>query len=263
MPSEHAGRRAPGVSAVLPAYNEEAVIAETLRRTHAALAGSGLPGFEVIVVDDGSTDSTRSRCERIASELAGVRVLTHKVNRGYGAALRTGFEAARCDAIFLMDSDGQFDPADIRLLLAEWSPVAVVCGCRANRRDPLIRRVNHRVFFRLVVALFGPTAKDVNCAFKLFPRALGQGLSANGALVSTELLIRARGGGLRIIDTPVPHYPRLTGKPTGARPSVILRAFAELWRLRRQLGQARPSARPSQPATEAATPTTAFPSRTS
>jgi glycosyltransferase involved in cell wall biosynthesis len=247
MPSEHARTRPPSVSAVLPAYNEEAVIAETLRRTHAALAGLGAPAFEVIVVDDGSTDSTRSRCVDIAAALPGVRVVSHPVNRGYGAALRTGFEAARCDAIFLMDSDGQFDPADIRLLLALWSPTAVVCGCRAKRRDPLIRRVNHRVFFRLVAALFGPTAQDVNCAFKLFPRALGQRLSADGALISTELLSRARARGLRIIDTPVPHYPRLTGKPTGARPLVILRAFGELWTLRRQLRRTRPSARPTPP----------------
>ena len=248
---------------MLPAYNEEAVIAETLHRTHAALAGLGAPGFEVIVVDDGSTDSTRSRCEEIATTLPSVRLVSHAVNRGYGAALRTGFEAARCDAIFLMDSDGQFDPADIRLLLAHWSTAAVVCGCRANRRDPLIRRVNHRVFFRLVVALFGPTAQDVNCAFKLFPRALGQGLSADGALISAELLIRARARGLRIIDTPVPHYPRLTGKPTGARPSVILRAFAELWRLRHQLRQARPSARPAPPPPEAAPGAAAHPAKTS
>ncbi len=263
MPAEHARRRAPSVSAVLPAYNEEAVIAETLRRTHAALAGLGATAFEVIVVDDGSTDSTRSRCEEIAPQLPGVRVVAHPTNRGYGAALRTGFEAAQCEAIFLMDSDGQFDPADLRLLLDDWSPSSVVCGCRANRRDPLIRRVNNRAFFRLVVAAFGATAQDVNCGFKLFPRPLGQGLRADGALVSTELLVRARTQGYRIIDTPVPHYPRLTGKPTGARPSVILRAFAELWGLRRQLRQAGPPARSAPPAPEAAPGAAAHRAKTS
>jgi glycosyltransferase involved in cell wall biosynthesis len=256
--------RSPSLSAILPAYNEEAVIVDTIRRTHAALATLGPPTSEVIVVDDGSTDSTRERCEKVAAELHGVRVVSHPVNRGYGAALRTGFETATGDAIFLMDSDGQFDPADLRLLLEHWSPTAVVCGCRAERRDPLIRRLNNRAFFRLVVLAFGPTARDVNCGFKLFPRALGQGLSSDGALVSTELLVRARAQGLRIIDVPVPHYPRLTGKPTGARPGVVLRAFAELWRLRRQLRQAQPSPRqPGAGRETAATPTAAHPSRTS
>lgn len=248
---------------MLPAYNEEAVIAETLRRTHAALAGLGLPAFEVIVVDDGSGDSTRSRCEEMASELSGVRVLAHPVNRGYGAALRTGFEAARCDAIFLMDSDGQFDPADIRLLLSAWSPTAVVCGCRAERSDPLFRRLNNRAFFGIVSIAFGPTARDVNCGFKLFPRALGRGLGAEGALICTELLLRARAQGLRIIDVPVPHYPRLTGIPTGARPGVILRAFGELWRLRRRLHRAHSAARRSQAGGEVAPPAAAHPGRVS
>ena len=174
-------------------------------------------------------------------------MVSHRANRGYGAALRTGFDLVKCDAIFMMDSDGQFDPADLRLLLEHWSATAVVCGCRAQRRDPFIRRLNNRVFFLLVTLAFGRTARDVNCGFKLFPRALGQGLSADGALVSTELLVRARAQGFAIVDVPVPHHPRLTGRPTGARPAVVLRAFWELWRLRRELRRPQPSPRTSSP----------------
>ena len=259
MPPAHARRhRPPSVSAVLPAYNEEAVVAETLRRTHAALAALELPWFEVIVVDDGSTDQTRARSEEIASELPGVKVVSHRKNRGYGAALRTGFEAAASAAIFVMDSDGQFDPSDLRLLLDHWSPKTVVCGCRVERRDPLIRRLNHWTFFRLVEAAYGPTARDTNCGFKLFPRAIGQGLGFDGALVSTELLVRARIKGFEIVDIPVPHYRRLTGRPTGARPAVVVRAFGELWRLRRELRRQQPA----QPATEAPAWHAAQPSRT-
>ncbi|MGP8161781.1 MAG: glycosyltransferase family 2 protein [Candidatus Dormibacteria bacterium] len=253
----------PSVSAVLPAYNEEAVIAHTLVRTHAALAALALPTFEVIVVDDGSTDSTARRCLEVAAELGGIRVVSHRENRGYGAALRTGFEQAAGDAIFLMDSDGQFDPADLRLLLPHWSSTAVVCGCRAERRDPFIRRLSNRAFFRLVTLAFGPTARDVNCGFKLFSRAVGQGLTADGALVSTELLVRARAQGLGIVDVPVPHYPRLTGRPTGARPAVVLRAFAELWRLRRQLRGPQPSPRPAPEGRDTASPAAAHPRGTS
>lgn len=244
------------LSAVLPAYNEEAVIASTLRRTHAVIAGLGMDAFEVIVVDDGSRDRTRSVCLDVGAELDSVRVISHRANRGYGAALRTGFEAATGDAIFLMDSDGQFDPADLRLLLARWGAAAVVCGCRTERRDPWIRRLNNRAFFRLVDALVGATARDVNCGFKLFPTAIGQGLAAEGALISTELLVRAREQGLRIVDVAVPHHPRTTGRPTGARPAVVLRAFGELRRLRRDLRHRPPRAQ----ATEAPAPTAVFPS---
>lgn len=249
------------VSAVLPAYNEEAVIADTVRRTHAALASCAPATFEVIVVDDGSTDQTRRRCEDVAAELGGVRVLSHGENRGYGAALRSGFEQAAGDAVFLMDSDGQFDPADLRRLLEHWSATAVVCGCRVERSDSFIRRLNNRTFFRLVTLAFGRTARDVNCGFKLFPRALGQGLSADGALVSTELLVRARSQGFTIVDVPVPHYPRLTGRPTGARPAVVLRAFGELWRLRGQLHRPQGQPHPAPAGRETTTPAAARPGR--
>lgn len=232
-----------GVSAVLPALNEEGAIAATVRRTHAALAASGVRAFEVIVVDDGSTDATAARCEAVMRELSEVRVVSHPRNRGYGAALRTGFEASRGPAVFLMDSDGQFDPGDLRLLLEHWDGRTVVCGYRAQRSDPFLRRLSNRAFFALVNARLGRTARDVNCAFKLFPRAVGCGLESEGALISTELLVRARAAGYRIVDVPVRHAPRLTGTPTGGNPRVVARAFKELWELdRRRRHQPDPAA---------------------
>ena len=223
------------VSAVLPAFNEEAVIATTVRRTHAALVATGIPTVEVIVVDDGSADRTAAECAQVAGELANVRVISHGRNRGYGCALRTGFEAAQGSAVFLMDSDGQFDPEEIRLLLEHWDGRTLVCGDRARRSDTLIRRANNAAFFALVRARFGRIARDVNCGFKLFPRAAGRGLSARGALISTELILTAQAHGYRVVDVPVHHAPRLTGAPTGARPGVVLRAFVELWRLDRRM----------------------------
>ncbi|MGA8360012.1 MAG: glycosyltransferase family 2 protein, partial [Candidatus Dormiibacterota bacterium] len=161
-----------------------------------------------------------------------VRVVSHHRNRGYGAALRTGFEAATCDAVFLMDSDGQFDPTEISRLLALYGRDRVVCGHRIRRKDTWARRFYHKAFFGLVRLGFGPTVRDVNCAFKLFPRAVGRGLHADGALVSTELLVRARRSGYRLMDVGVHHYPRTTGRATGADIGVVLRAFRELWQLR-------------------------------
>jgi hypothetical protein len=231
--------RPASVSVVLPAYNEEAVIATTVRRSCAAVREAGFSAFEVIVVNDGSSDGTEEVCGLVASELGAVRVVSHASNQGYGAALRSGFESAGGEAILLMDSDGQFDPRDLRLLLQHWDGATVVCGYRTRRADPMIRRLNHFAFFTLVNALFGATARDVNCGFKLFPREVGQGLTSDGALVSTELLLRARERHLRVVDVGVSHYPRLTGMPTGARIQVIARAAAELWRLRARLRRSR------------------------
>ena len=222
----------PSISAVLPAYNEEAVIAETVRRTDAALTELGVADFEILVIDDGSSDATAARAAAVDGLGTRVRVVSHPRNRGYGGALRTGFDAATRDAVFLMDSDGQFDPTEISRLLALYGPDRVVCGYRIRRNDTWLRRFYHKAFFGLVRLGFGPTARDVNCAFKLFPRAVGQGLHADGALVSTELLVRARRSGYRLMDVGVHHYPRTTGRATGADVRVVLRAFRELWQLR-------------------------------
>lgn len=237
-----------GVSAVLPAFNEARVIATTVRRTHAALVDSGMEPYEIVVVDDGSTDGTGAELGLVAQELAGVRTVGHVRNRGYGAALKTGFEAARHEAIFLMDSDGQFDPRELRLLLEHWDGRTVVCGYRARRSDPLSRRLNNRAFFAVVNTRLGRTARDVNCAFKLFPRELGQGLTSDGALISTELLLRARQAGYAIADVAVTHAPRLTGRPTGANPKVVARAFKELWALDQQVRRERDHQQPARDA---------------
>ena len=222
------------ISAVLPAHNEAEVIGETVSRTVEALRAQGLERFEVIVVDDGSTDRTADILAAMAAAVPELRTLRHPVNRGYGAALRTGFEAAASEAVFLMDADGQFDPADLSLLVSAYGPRRVAFGFRAHRSDPWIRRANHWAFFALVGRLFGPTTRDVNCAFKLFPAHLGRGLSCDGAVISTELVLRARCSGHAIGEVRIPHYPRLTGSPTGARLSVVVRAFGELIRLRRR-----------------------------
>lgn len=225
------------VSAVLPAFNEAPNLeraVDGLRRALAAFAD----GYEIIIVDDGSRDGTAQVAERLRQQSPNLAVVRHPSNLGYGAALRSGFRRARFPWVFFMDADNQFDPMEIKLLLDRGGEADLVIGYRAVRRDPWPRRLNAWAFFSLVRLLFGYLARDVNCAFKLIRRELLDALAlrSNGALINSELLTLARRRGARIIEVPVHHFPRTAGAQTGARPAVVLRAFRELYALRRSLG---------------------------
>lgn len=221
------------ISAVMPAFNEDANLEQSVGRTADALTAHAR-SFEIIVVDDGSRDNTPAVLERLRAVHPNLRVVRHPVNRGYGAAVRSGFDAARLPWVFLMDADNQFDPAEIGLLLARAADADVVAGYRRHRRDPLTRRLNAWAFFTLVRLLFGRLIRDVNCAFKLIRRDLlaGMVLHSEGALINTEVLVLARQLHARVVEVPVHHYPRRSGKQTGASPRVVLRAFGELFAFR-------------------------------
>jgi glycosyltransferase involved in cell wall biosynthesis len=217
------------ISAVMPAYNEEANLEQSVGRMASALK-TFTRGFEIIVVDDGSQDGTAALLERLKATHPNLRVIRHPANRGYGAALRSGFDAARFSWIFLMDADNQFDPAEVELLLARAADADIVAGYRKLRRDPLLRRLNAWAFFTMVRLLFGRLVRDVNCAFKLIRRDLitHMALHSEGALINTEMLVLGRQLHARVVEVPVHHYPRTAGKQTGANIRVVLRAFAEL-----------------------------------
>ena len=227
------------VSAVLPAFNEEAGIADAVRQIAAVLA-TLTADFEVIVVNDGSRDQTEQVLARLRREEQDLRlrVVTHERNRGYGAALAGGFDAATKALVFMTDGDKQFDVAELASFLPEMGADAdLVIGWREHRADPPLRRLNAWGWKLLVNALFGYTARDVDCAFKLFRRSVWESLTvhARGATFSAEFLVKARRLGFRVKELPVSHYPRTAGSPTGARLAVIVRAFKELFQLWRNL----------------------------
>jgi glycosyltransferase involved in cell wall biosynthesis len=228
---------------VLPAYNEEAVIERTVRHVADVLRGL-VDEFEVIVTDDGSRDRTGSILADLQVRCADLHlhVVTHERNQGYGAALASGFNAATKDLIFMTDGDKQFDVAELAdFLPAMDAETDLVIGWRRHRADPPMRLLNAWGWKMLVNALFGYTARDVDCAFKLFRRTVWESLTvrARGATFSAELLIKARRLHFTIAELPVSHFPRAAGSPTGARPAVIARAFTELiqlrWNLKREL----------------------------
>src|ERR1700704_5810106 len=207
-----AQRTSSSISAVLPAYNEEAIIERTVR--HVADVLSGLASdFEVIVTNDGSRDHTGAvlaDLQRREPDLH-LLVVTHEHNRGYGAAVASGFDAAGNDLVFLTDGDKQFDVTELREFLpAMDGQTDLVIGWRRNRADPLLRQLNALGWKMLVNALFGYTARDVDCAFKLFRRGVWESLTvyARGATFSAEFLIKARRLGFRVQERPVGHFPR-------------------------------------------------------
>jgi len=226
------GTRVP-ISAVLPAFNEAANLPLVVPRVRAALEASATE-HEIIVVDDGSRDETPAVLTSLDGSTPGLRVITHGQNRGYGAALRSGFAAARLPWIFFMDGDNQFDPAELRLLVEASQDADIVAGYRQERRDLWARRLYAWAFFTVARLLLGPLARDVNCAFKLLRTDLVRvmGLQAEGALINAECLAKARRLGARVVEVPVHHYPRRFGRQTGANPRVVARAFVELIRLR-------------------------------
>lgn len=226
------------VTVFYPCYNEEANVEAT---TRAALKTCErlFDDYEIIIVNDGSKDRTAEIADRLAGAHPQVRAVHNNPNRGYGGALQRGFREARKEYVFYTDGDGQFDFEELDKVLPLTEQFDIVSGYRINRNDPLLRKVNAKCWGTLVNLLFGLGVRDVDCAFKIYPRRLFDEIEmrSEGALIDTEILARARRRGYRIGQVGVHHYPRTAGEQTGANPRVILRAFGELFRLYREIRQ--------------------------
>lgn len=229
--------RLPRLTYFFPAHNEEAnlegLVAEALESLPAIAEV-----FEIIAVNDGSRDRTAAIADTLAMAHPDVvRVVHHVTNLGYGAALRSGFAAARYEYVAFTDGDRQFRVEDLARLTARMvEPDApdLVAGFRIKRADPIIRTIYARAYRLANRIFFGLTVTDVDCACKLFRRDALEGLrvESGGAFFSAELLIKLRAAGRTVVEVGVPHYPRTAGSPTGAKPSVIFRAVRDFWRLR-------------------------------
>lgn len=229
-------RRLPSLTIFMPCYNEEGNVERVVK---AALAAGALvtDDLEVIAVNDGSRDMTGEIADGLAAADPRVRAVHNRPNRGYGGAVQRGFSEARKEWVFFTDGDGQFDMGEIPKLVELLEHCDIAVGYRIHRADPFMRRVNAFCWGTLVRSLFGLKVRDIDCAFKLIPRRFLQQvtLRSEGALISTELLARAQRAGYRIGEVGVHHYPRQAGQQTGAKLSVIVRAFWELLKLRKRI----------------------------
>jgi dolichol-phosphate mannosyltransferase len=226
-------QRVKGISVVLPAFNEQCNVRVAVERARDA-AALFADSVEIIVVDDGSIDRTAEEAQQ-----AGARVVSHPSNRGYGAALRSGFVAARQPWIFQMDCDNQFDPLELEKLVSLAGDAQIIIGIRARRADERRRIWAGRAWNQLCRLVFGLIVQDIDCGFKLLDRAAISGLEleSNGAGISLELCVAARSAGFRISEIEVEHHPRTAGSPTGLRLRVVLRGLYELYSLRRRYGR--------------------------
>jgi glycosyltransferase involved in cell wall biosynthesis len=224
------------LSVFFPCYNEEKNVEKLVRDAQRFLS-SIVADYEIIVIDDGSTDRTAVIAKELSEEDPHVRLIRHESNKGYGAALRTGFESSLKDHVFFMDGDNQFDINELPNLLAFIKDFEIVVGYRIKRQDNFMRLVNAWSFKTLIEILFGLKIKDLNCAFKIFKREVIENvkMESTGAFINAELLIGAMKKGYKMKEVGVSHYPRQWGSQTGANPRVIIKAFSELFKLRKRL----------------------------
>ena len=234
-----AGRNAAydlSLSVFFPCYNEQDNVERVVRRALDVLSRL-VSDWEIIIVNDGSADATGRIADRLADGHDRVRAVHHGQNRGYGAALRSGFAAATKEYVFYTDGDGQFDIGELDGLLELVGTADIISGYRRNRRDSLMRRLNAACWGFMVQRLLKFRCRDVDSAFKLYRREIFDRitLKSTGALIDAEVLARAARLGYTIRTAPVTHLPRTAGTQTGAKLRVILRAFRELLRLRKDI----------------------------
>src|SRR5262245_4862125 len=204
----------PGLSVFFPAYNDSGTIASLVIAARQA-ARELTRDFEIIIVNDGSADATAQIADELARTYPEVRVVHHEGNRGYGGALRSGFEASTRDLIFYTDGDAQYDPAEMAVLWRAFDDdVDLVNGYKISRSDPLHRIVIGRIYHHTVKLLFGLKVRDVDCDFRLMRRSIFDTvtLEKNSGVICLEMMKKIQDAGFTIAEVPVHHYHRAYGR---------------------------------------------------
>ena len=237
------------ISVFFPCYNDQATIAQMVHVAVATLARVGVCDAEVIVVNDGSTDGSAALLQELATREPLLRVVTHERNRGYGGALLSGFAAATKQWVFYTDGDGQFDPAELELLVLRATPeVDVVQGYKLRRADGPVRTVIGRVYHRFVKFFFGLKIRDTDCDFRLIRRATLDRVTLvhTTGVICVELVRKLQDVDAHFTEVGVHHYRRVHGKSEFFRAGAILRTLWGLGGLWVQLVVLRRGRRPDR-----------------
>lgn len=233
-PGQPPSARPPGLTVFFPAYNDSGTIASLVIRA-VQVAGALTSDFEVIVIDDGSADSTPLILDELAQSYAGqVRIVHHATNRGYGGALRSGFAHATKDLVFYTDGDAQYDPSEMAMLWERLSPeVDWVNGYKISRSDPWHRIVIGRTYHHVVRLLFGLRVRDVDCDFRLMRRRIFDvvRLEKDSGVICLEMMKKFQDAGFSVAEVPVHHYHRTHGKSQFFNFRRIFRTGVDVFRL--------------------------------
>lgn len=228
------------LSVFFPAYNEEGNAKETILKAKKVLEKVAKV-WEIIVIDDGSSDRTAEIVKKLSTEDRRIRLIRHKENRGYGASFKSGFYNSKYDWIAFTDIDGQFEFREISnfILSQRETNADLVIGYYKKRQVSKLKILTSKLWELAVFVLFGLHVKDIDCGFKLVSKKVIDRIpkleSERGAFISSEFLIKARRHGFKIVEIPVTHYPRLRGKGTGRDIKVIIQSFIDLFRLWKKL----------------------------
>lgn len=228
------------LSVFFPAYNEEANIEKTVKRAREVLLKIA-DKWEILIINDGSTDKTGQVAAKLRREDKRIDVINHAQNRGYGAALKSGFYSARYPWIAFTDSDGQFGFSEISKFIKKQKATNadLVVGYYLKRKVPFYRKLNTFFWESFVYLLFSLKVRDIDCGFKLVKKEVIDKIppleSERGAFISSEFLIKAKKSGFKIVEIGVHHYPRRAGHGTGAALNVIIRSFVDLFKLWKKL----------------------------
>lgn len=230
----------PELSVFFPAYNLESQIEKTVTDAFKQIPNYS-DRFEIIVVNDGSSDATGERLTDLKKKYPNLKIITHSKNLGYGAALKSGLYNSKYSWIVFTDADGQFDISELYLLVDKQKEhkADMVIGYYLSRQVSFFRKLNTFLWEIVVFMLFGLKVRDIDCGFKLISRKVINTIpkleSERGAFISSELLIKAKKAGFKIVEVGVHHYPRKEGKGTGANIDVIVKSFVDLFRLWKKL----------------------------
>jgi glycosyltransferase involved in cell wall biosynthesis len=217
----------------IPAYNEAGSIEHVVGAALAA-AKRLARSWEILVVNDGSTDQTATILARLARKHRSLRIITHPTNQGFSGAIKSCYTQATKDLIFLLPADGQVKAADCARFLKHIAHADVVVGYRANNPEPLSRRINSWVFHTLYRALFGVNLREISTSIlwkKRILDAIRITAIPRSALIEPEVVYKAWASGARFAQVAIPYYPRHSGTPKGSSPLMIILTIRELFRL--------------------------------
>lgn len=228
-------KKVPELSIFFPFWNEEKNL-EKVVNSAIPIAEKYADKWEILMIDDGSSDNTLKIAKELVLKNRNLKFVTHQPNRGYGAALKEGFINAKYNLVVFTDGDSQFNFNELSKFLEKIKDVDMVIGFRKKRNDHPFRHLLMALLKIWDLLFFGFYFRDIDCGFKLFKKEALEKImpfSSEGAMITTEILAKAKKARLKIDQVEVSHYPRKYGDQSGGNLRVIIRAVREsfsLWK---------------------------------